>query len=293
LGVDSIKQKAIAFVELLRPGWWLACFFIGLTPGMLAILWNTGSLNDFFQLKTIVWSFAYWSSIVGIYVYNDVVGIHEDEVVNSKRPLPSLKISKNAALAGSYILLTLGVGLWWVTFQNQLSTLFQLFCILLIIIYSAFYKHNVLLGLGAGLIPIGVWLAFAPLSLIPIVLFFILFFWEMTLDVPENLLHFDGDIKVHPHTMAITLGKKTFAKIGTIFSIPVVMFLILLFYLLEFSLIFLLFAILASIFIIQATLSIRNDIRPIKLGQSLGMVMLSIFLINIGIILHSLVQAFL
>ena len=43
------SNKLISYIELLRPGWWPACFFIGLTPGMLAILWTTGSLNDFFQ----------------------------------------------------------------------------------------------------------------------------------------------------------------------------------------------------------------------------------------------------
>ncbi|MCK5560823.1 MAG: UbiA family prenyltransferase, partial [Thermoplasmata archaeon] len=172
---NSSKSRMIAFIELMRPGWWLACFFIGLTPGMLAILWNTGSLNEFLQFKTIVWASAYWLSIAGIYVFNDVVGIQEDEVVNPKRPLPSARISRTGALVGSYILLALGVILWWITFTNPISTLIQLLCILIIIVYSEYYKNNILLGLGAGLIPISVWLALAPFSMIAIVLFFILF----------------------------------------------------------------------------------------------------------------------
>jgi 4-hydroxybenzoate polyprenyltransferase len=286
-------SKTLAFIELLRPGWWLACFFIGLTPGMLAILWHTGSLNDFFQLKTIIWVFAYWASIVGIYVYNDVVGISEDAVINSKRPLPSKRIGKNGALAGSYILLTLGVGLWWITFQNQISTLIQLSCILLIVIYSAFYKNNILLGLGAGLIPIGVWTALAPLSVIPFVLFFILFFWELTLDVPENLLHYEGDVIAHPQTFAVAWGKQNFARMGLIFAIPVVLFCAWLFILLDMSYIFLIFAIFASVFIIYGTWSIRDNIKPVNLGKALGMAMLAIFLINIGIIFHTIIESIL
>jgi 4-hydroxybenzoate polyprenyltransferase len=288
----TAKQKVIAFIELLRPGWWLACFFIGLTPGMLAILWHTGSLDEFFQFKTLFWAFAYWLSIVGIYVFNDVVGIREDDVVNPKRPLPSARIGRTGALIGSYIIIAFGVILWWIIFQNPMSSLIQLLCILIIIIYSAHYKNNILLGLGAGLIPISVWIALAPFSMIAVVLFFILFFWELTLDVPENLLHYDGDIREHPQTFAISFGKEKFAKIGLIFSVPVVVFLIILFYLLGFSLVFLLFAIFASVFLVQATISIRNNLNPVRLGQSLGMVMLSIFLINIGIISHSIIYSF-
>jgi 4-hydroxybenzoate polyprenyltransferase len=168
--------------------------------------------------------------------------------------------------------------------------LIQIACIVVIAVYSAVYKNNILLGLGAGLIPVGVWLALAPFSIIAVVLFFILFFWELTLDVPENLLHYEGDIKVHPHTFAITIGKERFAKIGLVFSVPVVLFSFLLFYLLDFSFVFLIFALIAGLVLIKATLSIRNDLSPLRLGQSLGMVMLSIFLFNIGLITHSVVK---
>jgi 4-hydroxybenzoate polyprenyltransferase len=145
--------------------------------------------------------------------------------------------------------------------------------------------------MGAGLIPLGVWIALAPFSIIAVVLFFILFFWELTLDVPENLLHYDGDILVHPQTFAISMGKEKFAKIGLVFSVPVIIFCLWLFYLLEFSIVFLIFALIAGLFLIKATTSIRDNLSPVKLGQSLGMVMLSIFLINIGLISHSIVQA--
>jgi 4-hydroxybenzoate polyprenyltransferase len=288
---NNFKIQTVAFIELLRPGWWLACFFIGLTPGMLAILWHTGSLDEFFQFKTLVWSFAYWASIVGIYAFNDVVGIKEDDVVNNKRPLPSKRINKSAALTGSFIFLAIGVILWWITFTNIVSSFIQIACIVIIAIYSAVYKNNILLGLGAGLIPIGVWLALAPFNIIAVVLFFILFFWELTLDVPENLLHYDGDVKVHPHTFAITIGKEKFARIGLIFSVPVVLFSLWLFYLLEFSIVFLIFSIIAGLVLIKATTSIRDNLTPLRLGQSLGMVMLSMFLFNIGLISHSVIQS--
>jgi len=291
--MSKTQKKLVAYIELLRPGWWPACFFIGLTPGMLAIFWNSGSLDEFIQLKTVTWAFAYWASIVGIYVFNDLVGIKEDAVVNPKRPLPSGKISEKSALIFSLILLIIGSGLWWFTFKNPLSSLIQLTCIGLIAIYSATYKNNFLLGLGAGLIPVGVWIAFAPFSLVTVALFLLLFFWELTLDVPENILHFEGDVKVHPQTFATLLGQEKFAKIGLIFAIPTVITAIWLFFLLNMSYIYLFFALIGSLLLLHSQLSIRKSIAPMHLGRSLGLVMFSIFIINIGIISYTIVQTYL
>ena len=61
--MSDTPKKLVAYIELLRPGWWPACFFIGLTPGMLAIFWNSGSLDEFFVVKTLIWALAYWFSI--------------------------------------------------------------------------------------------------------------------------------------------------------------------------------------------------------------------------------------
>lgn len=287
---ESQKGNFKAYIEILRPGWWLSCFFIGLAPGMLAILWNTGSLNDFLQWHTLIWVFAYWCSIVGIYVYNDIVGIEEDLIVNPKRPMPLKRINKTTALIYSLILVLIGIGLWWYAFENFLSSLIQLSCMGTMIIYSAVYKNNILLGIAAGLIPIGIWIALAPFSTIAIALFLILFFWESTLDVPENLLHYDGDIKVHPHTFAISLGQEKFAQFGIIFALPAVISTLWLFVLLDLSWIFLAFALIAGICLIYGSVIIRNNLAPRQLGQSLGLSMFFIMLINFGLIAHSISQ---
>jgi len=291
--MGKIQKKLVGYIELLRPGWWPACFFIGLTPGMLAIFVNSGSLDEFIQLKTIAWAFAYWASIVGIYVFNDLVGIKEDAVINPKRPLPSGRITKRSALILSLFLLTLGIVIWWFTFENLSSSLIQLSCIGVIAVYSAIYKNNLLLGLGAGLIPIGVWIAFAPFSLVTVTLFFLLFFWELTLDVPENILHFEGDVKIHPQTFAVILGQKKFAGIGLIFALPTIAATLYMFVLLNMSYIYLIFAVIGSLSLFYSQLSIRKSIAPINLGRSLGLVMFSVFIINMGIITYTIVQSYL
>lgn len=289
----NIKDKIIGNIELLRPGWWPACFFIGLTPGILAIYIETGTLNSFIQLKTIAWAFAYWASIVGIYVFNDLVGIEEDKIVNPQRPLPSNRVSRKAALTLSIILLILGISIWWIIFKNPLSSLIQLTCVFTIAIYSAVYKNNILLGLGAGLIPIGVWIAFSPFNTITLALFFVLFFWELTLDVPENILHFDGDVKIHPQTLAVRFGPKRFASIGLAFAIPTVASILWLFFLIEMSYIYLFFGIICCLILIYSQITIKKDYKPVDLGRSLGLVMLSIFIFNMGIIIYVITNSYL
>ncbi len=291
--MGKIQKKLASYIELLRPGWWPACFFIGLTPGMLAIYLNNGYLNEFVQLKTIAWAFAYWASIVGIYVFNDIVGIEEDMIVNPKRPLPSGRTTKKSALIFSLTLLTLGVVIWWFTFKNPLSSLIQLTCICLIAIYSAIYKNNILLGLGAGFIAVGIWITFAPFNLITLALFLLIFFWELTLDVPENILHFEGDIKIHPQTFAALLGRERLVKISLIFAISTVVSVIWLFFLLDMSYIYLFFATIGSLTLIYSQLSLRKSITSIHLGHSLGLVMFSIFIINMGLITYTIVQSYL
>jgi 4-hydroxybenzoate polyprenyltransferase len=292
VGEVIIKDKAIAFIELLRPGWWMACFFIGITPGMLAIFWNTGTLDDFFQFNSLIWAFGYWASIVGVYSLNDVAGIEEDKIVNPKRPLPSGRVSKGEAIGLGVALITFGIIAWWIAFANIYSTLIQLSAIGLMIIHPTVFKDNFLLSLAAALIPIGVWIALAPFHLIVIALFLIIFFWEATMDVPENLMHLEGDKKAHPQTWAIRFGPERFAKVGIIFALITVASMIWLFILLDLSPIFLFFAILSSLFLIMSQLSIMNDQSPMKMGQSIGMTMLSIFLVNIGIISHTIVYTF-
>jgi 4-hydroxybenzoate polyprenyltransferase len=288
--INNKINKISPYIEILRPGWWPVCFFIGLTPGMLAIFTVDGSLNEFFHFNTLIWAFAYWASIVGIYIFNDIVGIKEDEIVNPKRPLPSRKINKNIAFIYSLIFISLGIILWWFSFNNIISSFLQIMCVVTIAIYSSKYKNNLLLGVGAGLIPVSVWIAFAPFNFITIALFLLIFFWELTLDVPENILHYEGDIKVHPQTFASYLGKENFAKIGLIFAIPSFIIIVWIFFLLDNSIIFLFFSLIGGISLLYSQISIRENLKPVNLGRSLGLVMFSIFMINIGIIFHIIVN---
>ena len=161
------------------------------------------------------------------------------------------------------------------------------------VIYSAIYKDNLLLSLGAALIPVGVWIALAPFSWIPIALFVIMFFWEAALDVPENILHLEGDKKVHPHTYAVRLGPSRFAKVAIVFPILTLGGIFWLDYLLDLSFIYLFFGLIGGIILVYSQASIRDDQSPVKLGRSLGMVMLSMFIMNVGIIAHAISYSYL
>ena len=62
-----------------------------------------------------------------------------------------------------------------------------------------------------------------------------------------------------------------------------------LFYLLDMNVVYLIFLILGAVAIMNGTLSIRNDIKPVLLGKSLGLAMLFILLNNIGLMLSTLI----
>lgn len=286
----SSKDKIKAYIEILRPGWWLACFFIGLTPGILAIHWrDNGSLDAFWEMKTVLWALGYWASVVGMYVFNDIVGKEEDEINNPKRPIPAGMMSTKEASVYSAILLVIGVSLIWVAFEDPLASLIQLACIGLIVIHSHILKVNVFLGLAAGLIPVSIWMGLADFSWIVVALFSLVFFWELALDVPENILHFDGDMKAHPHTMAILIGKEKLASIGIYFAIAAIASSFWLAYLLDLSTrnkgIYLTFAIIGTIAMLNGMMSIRKNIQPMLLGKATGLAMLFILLNNIGLMI--------
>ena len=286
----TVQEKIKAYIEILRPGWWLACFFIGLTPGILAIHWrDDGSMDAFWEMKTIFWALGYWASVVGMYVFNDMVGKEEDETNNPKRPIPAGMITTKEASIYSAVLLVIGVCLFWIAFEDPAATLVQLACIGLIVIHSHYLKVNVILGLAAGLIPVAIWIGLADFSWIMVALFSLVFFWELALDVPENILHFEGDMKAHPHTMAIILGKEKLASIGIYFAIAAIASSFWLAYLLDFSArntgIYLVFAIIGAIAMLNGTLAIRKNIQPMLLGKATGLAMLFILLNNIGLMI--------
>ncbi len=287
------KKGFVAYIELLRPGWWLACFFIGLVPGLLAIFTrDDGSMKEFLRFNTVIWAVGYWASVTGIYVLNDWIGIREDSIVNAARPLPSRRVSPRSAYVFSIVMIVIGIALWWIAFQDPLSTSIQGACILIMIIYAAWYKHNFLLSLAAALIPVGVWIALAPFDWIMVGLFAFVFFWEMCLDVPENILHYEGDKLYSPNTFGVLMGRERLASIGFIFALLTIGALGWLFVLLEMSIVFLVFAILGGATLLFSQLSIKNDIAPMKCGRSLGMVMLAMFLINLGFIAHTIIQTY-
>lgn len=284
----KVKEKIKAYIEILRPGWWLACFFIGLTPGMLAIHWRYGSLDEFYQFKSVMWSIAYWITVVGMYVYNDLVGKEEDAINNPNRPIPAGIISQMEASVYSIILVGIGVALFWVTFLDPLASLLQLACIVFIVIHSQIFKANIFLGLGAAFIPLSIWMALADFSWIMVTLAFLVFFWELTLDVPENILHYEGDLKAHPHTMAILIGREKLAKIGIYFAAAAIASSLWLVYLLDFSIIYLAFAVISGAILLNGMNSIRDTIQPMMHGKALGITMLFILLNNIGLMLYTI-----
>jgi len=156
-----------AYVELLRPP--LAPMDLAL-PGSVALLAayaTTGTLPPLipFVIATIGAYFAITSS----YVYNDCCDIDVDLVGMPDRPLPSSDITKGQAL--SYSAFLFGIAAVVALYLNPESLVALIVATLVMAVYSMWAKRNtpfswVLVGLAYGIVPIGVWLALAPLGLL-------------------------------------------------------------------------------------------------------------------------------
>ena len=89
------------------------------------------------------------------------------------------------------------------------------------------------------------------------------------------------------------MGKERFAKTGLMFAILTVISILWILILLSFDYLFLFFAIIGCLVILYSQILIINNIKPIQLGRSLGLVMLSVFILNIGIIIYAFFQSYL
>ena len=140
-----------------------------------------------------------------------------------------------------------------------------------------------------SLAPVSIWMGLADFSWIMVALFSLVFFWELTLDVPENILHYEGDMVAHPHTMAILSGKEKLASIGIYFAMASVASSLWLFALLELnnSVVYLLFAVIGGLAMLNGTYAIRDDLKPMLLGKATGLAMLFILLNNIGLMIYT------
>lgn len=209
--------RAYAFIEITRP-WWL----IVLTPIFIAsaLLAN----ND--VLSSSLFIIALISAIflkLGISTLNDYFDRDVDKIIHPNRAIPSKRIKPQVACIYGMVLITISLSL---AFLVNLSFLTIVFLIITISILH-FWKTkriiaipgiaNIFTSFTLALVSILGWVITSNITIIPIILFFIIFFYDMAHDTASATLDIEGDSKGGIKTFATTLGYDFMPKLVFLF----------------------------------------------------------------------------
>ncbi|WNY25926.1 Protoheme IX farnesyltransferase [Methanolapillus millepedarum] len=163
----SLKNKIMPYITMLRPEIAFMDITLPASSAMLAYYFATGDLPNLWLLllATIGGFFAITSS----YVFNDCVDVDIDLINLPNRPLPSGQVSRRSAFIYATALALIAVFISF--YMNPESFVVLLIALFIITLYSVFFKRKtpfsfIPVGLAYGLVPIGIWLAFAPAGIL-------------------------------------------------------------------------------------------------------------------------------
>ncbi|MDY6965451.1 MAG: UbiA family prenyltransferase [Halobacteriota archaeon] len=263
------SQGIMPYIKIMRPELAFMDITLPVASAFLAASVGSGSLPDPYIFLRAV--FGAYFTIVGSYVLNDFFDVDVDRINLPDRSLPSGELKRYNALFFS-ILLNL-VGLVLFLSINLESALVVVVAILVITSYSAFFKRRtplsfVPVGVAYGLVPLGVWLAFSPVTL-PVILFSLMIgitdLGFTNLDASRDVF---GDKKSGIPTLPVTYGISAVSKfvlccwiIGMILSIVIG-------YAASLWYIYLITAIFAALWYLRRYLKFLRNPTP-KLGEKL------------------------
>ena len=209
-----VAEKIKAYISMLRPEIAWMDLSLAAVSIVLAVI-TTGSAWPSIGAMVAVVAAAY-CAIVGSYVFNDYVDSDIDAINLPDRALPSGKAQRWEALALAILLYVVGLVIF--LFFDLRCVLCVLAATAIISQYSAYFKRRtpmsfVSVGLAYGMVPIGVWFAFAELRLSAFLLAAMICItdWGFTLSgVSRDVV---GDEEKGAPTLPVTLGIPFTAKL--------------------------------------------------------------------------------
>lgn len=202
----------LSFVKILRPVNGLMAAF--------AVLISAFIVGFPFNYDLILALFAVFLVSGGGMVINDYFDYEIDKINKPKRPLPSKKISRNAALVYSIVLFSLGNII--AVFLNQTLLLFTIFNSFLMIVYSWKLKKIALLGnivvswLAASTFLYGSFLK-GVLTVNIVILFMMAFTVNVGREIVKTIEDMRGDKKVKAKTLPLVFGEQVAGWIAIFF----------------------------------------------------------------------------
>jgi len=255
----KIMRPELAFMDLTLP---IACAF-------LAAFVGSGTYPELYQFFKAI--FGAYFAIVGSYVLNDFFDVDVDRINLPNRSLPSGELKKYNAFFFSILLYLVSILLF--ASINLESTVVVMVALIVITSYSGFFKRRTPLsfipvGVAYGLVPLGVWLAFSPVSL-PVILFSLMIgitdLGFTNLDASRDVY---GDKKSNIPTLPVTLGIPFVSKFVLVCWTIGIVLSILIWYAADLWYVYLVSAILAAMWFLMRYREFLQSPTP-KLGEKL------------------------
>jgi 4-hydroxybenzoate polyprenyltransferase len=284
-------------IKTLRPVISIVCFIIGAAAVAMAYYDVYGELPiDYRFISAVI---ALWLGTVGSYGINDFFDMDIDSKAMPDRAIPAGDLSRNETLIVGIILCLLALAIIFFSFSLEYAWKFALVAVvsmILITVYSAYFKRKTALSfmavvIAVVLMPIGIWLAFAPLALLPLLIGLVYLFFEPGFTLAGVCRDIEGDKERGVPTLPAKIGianTATFTVIGWAFIIPCCIIIALVTGL---GLIFLIGSLIASLVLIALGFKFLNNPDPETGGQTMIKASLFFWLFNLAIIADVIVQA--
>ncbi|UCF49198.1 MAG: UbiA prenyltransferase family protein [Thermoplasmatales archaeon] len=283
-------SKITGILKTLRPVISIVCFIIGAGAGFLAYYGAYGTLPNDFRFVSAI--FALWLGTVGSYAINDFFDMDIDKSVLPTRAIPSGDLSAKETLGVGIVLCALSIAIIMISFSFQFAwkfALVALISIVLITVYSSYFKRKtpfsfVLVVIAVFLMPIGIWLAFTQIVLLPLIIGAVYILFEPGFTLSGVCRDIEGDKKRGVPTLPAIIGIKNTAIFALITWILIIPLCIIIYYITFLGIIFLIGSLVASFILIILGKNFVNNPKP-EVGSA-TMIKASLFfwIFNLAII---------
>lgn len=213
----TLSERIYAFIEITRPWWLIVLLPVFIAPAILAAR-GMPPLEPF--IIGII-SFIFMKS--GASTINDYFDRDVDRIIHKNRPIPTGRISANDAFAYSMLLFV--ISLFLAIAVNRIFFALILTCIIVCIFHFWKTKRDIYIigfsnigtSLAVSIIPVAGFTIVSNIDFIAILLFLIIFFYDLAHDASSSIRDIKGDSKGGITTFAATTGVSTTSKLVLVF----------------------------------------------------------------------------
>ena len=211
------NSRFIAFLELARPWWLVVLLPVFFSSALLANKELVLSCSFLYALA----SYIFLKSAVS--ALNDYFDRDVDEIIHPKRAIPSKRVTPKCVLIYAGILTVIALILS--LFVNWIFLILEAIVVFCTILHFSRGKRidfipgisNIFTSVLLAFTPLVGWAAVSNLTYIAVLLFFIIFFYDLSHDTASSIRDLKGDSHGEVKTVAVGFGVKTSSALCLLF----------------------------------------------------------------------------